>query len=105
MYFSYEVGPAHIISLASFYPGGFGASSPLTQWLQNDLASIDRSKTPWVLVSLHARALCRRLPRALAAFLFSHRLATPAYSPLPSFQPGTIAIKITREMVKACAWP
>ena len=54
MYFSYEVGPAHVISLASFYPGGFGAASPLTQWLVADLAAIDRSKTPWVLVSLHA---------------------------------------------------
>jgi hypothetical protein len=54
MYFSYEVGPAHVISLASFYPGGFSSSSPLTQWLKADLASIDKAKTPWVLVSLHA---------------------------------------------------
>ena len=54
MYFSYEVGPAHVISLASFYPGGFGAASPLVAWLKGDLAAIDRSKTPWVLVSLHA---------------------------------------------------
>ena len=54
MYYSYEVGPAHVIALASFYPGGFGAGSPLTQWLAGDLASIDRAKTPWVFVSLHA---------------------------------------------------
>jgi hypothetical protein len=54
MYFSYEVGPAHVISLASFYPGGFGGSSPLVQWLKGDLASINKQRTPWVLVSLHA---------------------------------------------------
>ena len=54
MYFSYEAGPVHVISLASFYPGGFSASSPLTVWLKGDLAAIDRAKTPWVIVSLHA---------------------------------------------------
>jgi hypothetical protein len=54
MYFSYEAGPVHVISLASFYPGGFGPLSPLTKWLTGDLASIDKSKTPWIIVSLHA---------------------------------------------------
>ena len=53
-YFSYEVGPAHIISISSFYPGGFGPSSPLTLWLKKDLATVSRSVTPWLLVSLHA---------------------------------------------------
>jgi len=53
-YFSYEAGPAHVISVSSFFPGGFGAGSALTKWLVGDLASIDRAKTPWVLVSLHA---------------------------------------------------
>ena len=54
MYFSYEVGPAHVISLAAFYPGGFAPSSPLTQWLAADLKTIDRERTPWVIVSTHA---------------------------------------------------
>lgn len=54
MYFSYEAGPTHVISISSFYPGGFGASSPLTIWLKADLATISRAKTPWVFVSLHA---------------------------------------------------
>jgi len=53
-YFSYNAGPAHVISVSSFYPGGFGAGSPLTTWLKADLAAVDRSQTPWVLVSLHA---------------------------------------------------
>jgi hypothetical protein len=54
MYYSYEAGPAHVISISSFFPGGYGASSPLTTWLQSDLAKVDRSKTPWLLVALHA---------------------------------------------------
>ena len=54
MYYSYEAGPAHVISISSFYPGGYGASSPLTTWLQSDLAKVDRTKTPWLLVALHA---------------------------------------------------
>ncbi len=54
MYYSYEVGPAHIISLAAFYPGGFSSSSPLVKWLNADLASINRTATPWVLLSTHA---------------------------------------------------
>ena len=54
MYYSYEAGPAHVISISSFYPGGFGSSSPLTTWLTADLAKVDRSQTPWLLVALHA---------------------------------------------------
>jgi hypothetical protein len=53
-YFSWEAGPIHYISVSSFFPDGYGANSRLTQWLQKDLAAIDRSKTPFVLVTLHA---------------------------------------------------
>jgi len=53
-YFSYEAGPAHVISISSFYDGGYGANSALTKWLVSDLAAINRAATPWVLVSLHA---------------------------------------------------
>ena len=54
MYYSFEAGPAHVISLSSFYPGGFDASSPLTQFLTADLAKVDRSTTPWLIVMIHA---------------------------------------------------
>jgi hypothetical protein len=53
-YFSYQAGPAHVISLSSFYPGGFGASSPLVQFLKADLATVNRATTPWLLVIIHA---------------------------------------------------
>lgn len=54
MYFSWESGPVHFISFCSFFPGGFSSSSALMQWMQKDLASIDKSKTPWIVVSQHA---------------------------------------------------
>lgn len=47
-------GPAHIVTLSSFYPGGFGANSEQTKWLDADLASVDRAKYPWLIVALHA---------------------------------------------------
>ena len=54
LYFSYEVGPAHIISLCSFIAGGFGPSAPISKWLAADLAAVDRTKTPWLFVVVHA---------------------------------------------------
>ena len=57
-YFSYEAGPTHVISVSSFYPTesapDFSDNSPITVWLKSDLAKVDRKKTPWLLVSIHA---------------------------------------------------
>ncbi len=52
-YYSWEAGPVHYISVDSFYVL-YGPLSRLTQWVTADLASIDYTKTPWVVVSLHA---------------------------------------------------
>jgi len=54
MYFSYEAGPTHMISLSSFYPFGWSTGSPLLEWLVADLAKVDRTRTPWLFVYLHA---------------------------------------------------
>jgi hypothetical protein len=55
MYYSYEDGPMHVIVLASFPTKyGFDAASPMTTWLKADLASIDRTKTPWIIMNVHA---------------------------------------------------
>ena len=53
-FFSYNAGPVHVVTLASFYAGGFGAGSPMTVWLDADLTAVNRSFTPWVVVVLHA---------------------------------------------------
>jgi hypothetical protein len=52
-YYSWEAGPVHYISIDSFYDL-YGPLQPITRWVEADLAGIDYSKTPWVVVSLHA---------------------------------------------------
>lgn len=55
-YFSYEAGPAHVVILNSF--GFYSAGSPQYKWLTADLAGVDRTRTPWLLVVLHAPWYC-----------------------------------------------
>lgn len=52
-YYSWEAGPVHFISIDSFYDL-YGPLQPITRWIKQDLASIDYTRTPWVVVSLHA---------------------------------------------------
>lgn len=52
LYYSFDVTGAHIIMLGSYTD--FDANSDQYSWLQNDLKKIDRVKTPWVIVLLHA---------------------------------------------------
>lgn len=75
MWYSFENGPVHFVSLltevdlganltgpiekakhASHGPvvnGPFGAPNQQIDWLKRDLASIDRKKTPWVVAAMH----------------------------------------------------
>ena len=57
LFWSYEVGQAHIIGLNSYANtevGIFdGADSPQIAWLKQDLATINREYTPWVIVVFH----------------------------------------------------
>ncbi|WCJ34329.1 purple acid phosphatase 22 [Euphorbia peplus] len=52
LYYSFEVVGAHIIMLGSYTD--FDADSDQYKWLEADVAQIDRKKTPWVIVLLHA---------------------------------------------------
>ncbi|KAL3825782.1 hypothetical protein ACJIZ3_021811 [Penstemon smallii] len=52
LYYSFDVVGVHIIMLGSYTD--FDANSDQYKWLQNDLASIDRAKTPWVFALIHA---------------------------------------------------
>ncbi|XP_071687215.1 purple acid phosphatase 22-like [Rutidosis leptorrhynchoides] len=52
LYYSFDVVGTHIIMLGSY--ADFGTDSDQYKWLANDLAKIDRSITPWVIVLLHA---------------------------------------------------
>jgi len=55
-YYSYKTGPLHIIALGSYTV--FNHSSVQYRWLEQELARIDRRRTPWVLVMLHVPWYC-----------------------------------------------
>lgn len=52
LYYSFDVVGAHVIMLGSY--AKFDAKSDQFKWLQGDLAKVDRSVTPWLIVLLHA---------------------------------------------------
>ncbi|PIA59009.1 hypothetical protein AQUCO_00400097v1 [Aquilegia coerulea] len=52
LYYSFDVAGVHIIMLGSYTD--FDANSAQYKWLQADLAKVNRQKTPWLVVLLHA---------------------------------------------------
>ena len=50
--FCLQVAGAHVIMLGCYVD--YGRDSEQFAWLQRDLASIDRRRTPWVIVGMHA---------------------------------------------------
>ena len=65
MWYSFNAGPAHFISLdlETAYPGAAeekryvfksgGFSGDMIEWLKNDLAAVNRTQHPWVMVAGH----------------------------------------------------
>ncbi|KAK9915993.1 hypothetical protein WJX75_007091 [Coccomyxa subellipsoidea] len=51
-YYSYEVAGAHVVMLGSYVE--YGEDSEQYKWLVQDLAGVDRGRTPWVIVGMHA---------------------------------------------------
>ena len=52
LYYSFEVAGVHVIMMGSYTD--FDTSSTQYQWLEADLGKVDRSKTPWLVVIVHA---------------------------------------------------
>ncbi|KAJ4980386.1 hypothetical protein NE237_031223 [Protea cynaroides] len=52
LYYSFNVAGVHIIMLGSYTD--FDVASDQYKWLQADLAMVDRGRTPWLVVLLHA---------------------------------------------------
>lgn len=54
LYWSCNVGPAHVIALNS-YDNFVNRGDRLQRtWLETDLARVDRTATPWVIIMMHA---------------------------------------------------
>lgn len=52
LYYSYDVPGAHIVMLGTY--ADWSPRSRQREWLAADLASIDRARTPWLIVGMHA---------------------------------------------------
>jgi hypothetical protein len=51
LWWSRNVGPAHVIGISSY--ADTSAGSIQRRWLERDLARIDRQATPWIIVLIH----------------------------------------------------
>jgi len=51
MYYSFNAGGIHIVMLGAYVD--FNKSSEQYSWLEQDLAKVDRSLTPWIIVLTH----------------------------------------------------
>ncbi|KAL4419215.1 hypothetical protein ABPG77_010657, partial [Micractinium sp. CCAP 211/92] len=51
-YFSLDLPGVHIVSLHSYLP--WGVESQQYKWLVKDLEAVDRQRTPWLVVYMHA---------------------------------------------------
>ncbi|KAL3825781.1 hypothetical protein ACJIZ3_021810 [Penstemon smallii] len=52
LFYSFEVGGVHVIMLGSY--AEFESDSTQYRWLMSDLKKVDRKRTPWLVVVLHA---------------------------------------------------
>lgn len=52
LYYSFETAGVHWVMLASY--DDFSPDSEQYQWLERDLAAVDRRRTPWLVAVLHA---------------------------------------------------
>jgi hypothetical protein len=50
-FYSYNIGPVHFTMLSS--ERNFARGSVQYEWMKSDLQAVDRSVTPWVIVSVH----------------------------------------------------
>lgn len=52
LYYSYDLAGAHVVMLGSYTD--HDEHSEQAAWLTADLAAVDRARTPWVIVTMHA---------------------------------------------------
>ncbi|XP_062109193.1 purple acid phosphatase 15-like [Humulus lupulus] len=52
LYYSFNAGGVHFIMLGAYTP--YDRTSDQYKWLEDDLASVDREVTPWLVASWHA---------------------------------------------------
>jgi hypothetical protein len=81
-YYGKEVGPVVVISLCSYGAANHaglnqGADSLQYQWLTNYLSTVDRNRTPWIMVQFHVPVYCTNTGHYMEGEIFRQQ-----YEPL-----------------------
>ncbi|XP_066927057.1 uncharacterized protein [Clytia hemisphaerica] len=58
-WYSYDYGMVHFIMMSTEHD--FSPESPQYTWLEKDLKSVDRTKTPWIIIGGHRAMYCSAL--------------------------------------------
>jgi hypothetical protein len=58
LYYSINVGPLHLVAMSTELYFDPGAAAPQYAWLDADLAAVNRTETPWVIVYGHRSIYC-----------------------------------------------
>jgi hypothetical protein len=58
IYYSYNVGPVHIVVFSMDGPVANAKTSTQYTWLAKDLANVNRTRTPWVIFTTHRPVYC-----------------------------------------------
>lgn len=57
--YSWNYGLVHFIAISTEHD--YSPGSPQYVWLENDLQSVNRSKTPWVVIAGHRAMYCSQV--------------------------------------------
>ena len=61
LWWAADVGPCRVVTLCSYC--STAAGSLQLAWLERELAAVDRRRTPWLVVMMHAARAARRARR------------------------------------------
>ena len=66
-WYSFDVGPIHIIYYSTEH--NFRRTSPQYAWIEEDLRSVNRSRTPWLIVGSHRHMYSSESPTDLTKLM------------------------------------
>jgi acid phosphatase type 7 len=108
-YYSLDLGPVHLVAYnteAFFWPEMFGAeyAARMYAWLERDLGSVDRKKTPWVVVHGHRPMYCPTTKTAVVPEDYDGEddYAPPSVPPAPERE--TVGKKKKPDLGGLCKW-
>ena len=71
-WYSFDEGGVHVVFISS--ENDWRVGSPQYEWLKQDLAGVNRTVTPWIVVNSHRMMYDHRRPKSISARRSSFRL-------------------------------